>query len=395
MTAATTPSKKASLSAMAPGYRDALVAHIRAKTATRGEAPRLKGRLALARGMLSRDLVVVHERALSTLHRAGDFDGTNKRALSRAGRFLTYALIPLEASLRATHLANRNLLMRNETLRRHGLALARGKRQLQREVQRREAGEAVIRGGKERYRRLFEESQLMQKKLRQLTRQILSTQEEERRRISRELHDGVVQTLVAINVELTALGQEAKEGLRSFKTTLARTQRRLVKSVDAVHRYARELRPAVLDDLGLIPALRAFCDNLVPQEKLNIQITAFEGVEALPEAKRAVLFRVAQEALTNVVRHSEATHVTVDMAQIPRAIRMAINDNGCSFAVGKIIRARNPKRLGIVGMRERVEMMGGSFSLRSAQGEGTTVFAEIPFQVTKIKSNFKTKSKPS
>lgn len=373
---------------MAPGYRAALSAHLKAKPRPQGEAARAQGRLAVEHGLLSRDLVVVHERALAALLATGDFHGANRGALNRAGRFLTFALAPLEAVLRATRQSNRHLRERNETLRLHALALARGKRQLQREVARREAGEAAIRAGKERYRALFLESQLMQKKLRQLARKILSAQEEERKRISRELHDDVVQTLVGINVELAALGRcaAAGAGSRSFTSTLKRTQRLVEKSVSAVHRFARELRPAVLDDLGLIPALHAFSRNLATRENLKIEITAFRGVEALSAPKRAVLFRVAQEALNNVARHAEASRITLSLVQISGAIRMEIADDGCAFAVEKVIRARNPKRLGLVGMRERIEMIGGKFSLRSEPGEGTTVRAEIPFRAAKSKT---------
>lgn len=383
MTAAISSSKTIALAALAPGYSAALLAHLKARTAVRGEAARAQGRLALAHGMLSRDLVVVHERALTALLASGDFDGTSKRSLNRAGRFLTFALAPLEAVLRATRESNRHLRDRNETLRQHALALARGKRQLQREVARREAAEAVSRGGAEKFRTLFLESQLMQKKLRLLTRQILSAQEEERKRISRELHDEVVQTLVGINVELSALGRSAAANHRSFKATLGRTQRLVEHSVNAVHRFARELRPAVLDDLGLIPALHAFSSNLAAREKLKIHITAFREVETLSAAKRTVLFRVAQEALANVVRHAKATRVTLSLVQIAGAIRMEIADNGRSFAVEKILGGRNPKRLGLVGMRERVEMIGGHFAIRSEPGEGTAVRAEVPFRAAK------------
>src|SRR5581483_4728927 len=143
------------------------------------------------------------------------------------------------------------------------------------------AGEVVIRKGKEQYRALFLESQVMQKKLRQLTRQIISAQEEERKEISRELHDEVVQTLVGINVELSALGRGAVASLHAMKAKIAHTQRLVEHSVSAVHRFARELRPAVLDDLGLIPALHAYRQNLASRKKIKIQMTAFGGVEAV------------------------------------------------------------------------------------------------------------------
>jgi len=106
-------------------------------------------------------------------------------------------------------------------------------------------------------------------------------------------------------------------------------------SVNAVHRFARELRPAVLDDLGLIPALHAYNESLAKRKKLKIQLTAFGGVEALASAKRTVLYRVAQEALNNVARHARATQVKMSICKIPGGIRMEISDNGKSFQVEK------------------------------------------------------------
>ena len=241
-----------------------------------------------------------------------------------------------------------------------------------------EAFANAARRSKEQYQRLFHESQAMQRKLRQLTRQIISAQEEERKKISRELHDEVVQMLVGINVELAALGQGAAAPFPPLRKKIARIQRLVENSVNAVHRFARELRPAVLDDLGVIPALLAYSKGLAERKKLKIHLIAFAGVEALASAKRTVLFRVAQEALTNVARHANATQVHLDITAIPGAVRMEIRDNGQSFPVEKILGAKNPKRLGLVGMRERIQMVGGRLAITSKPGHGTTVRAEIP-----------------
>jgi signal transduction histidine kinase len=222
----------------------------------------------------------------------------------------------------------------------------------------------------------------MQKKLRQLTRQIITAQEEERKAISRELHDEVVQSLVGINVELSALGKDAtvKRGLRK---KITHTQRLVENAVQAVHRFARDLRPSVLDDLGLIPALHAYSKNMAERKKIKIQLTAFGGIEALGNAERTTLFRVAQEALTNVTRHAQATTAQISITQIPGAVRMEISDNGKSFEVSKTFLAKNNKRLGLVGMRERVEMVGGNLHIESTPGKGTTVRTEIPFNPRK------------
>ncbi|MDI1247293.1 MAG: PAS domain S-box protein [Lacunisphaera sp.] len=233
--------------------------------------------------------------------------------------------------------------------------------------------------GAEQNRVLLVEAQLMHKKLRHLTHQILTAQEEERKKISRELHDDVVQTLVGINVELSALVHGNSAGVRQLKDKITRTQRLVEKSVDSVHRFARELRPTVLDDLGLIPALHAYCVSLAARKTLKIKLTAFGGVEALESDKRTVLFRVVQEALTNVARHAHATQAQVVISKIPDAIRLEIRDNGKSFEVKKTLQTRHNKRLGLVGMRERIEMVGGNLVIESLSGKGTTVRAEIPF----------------
>jgi signal transduction histidine kinase len=156
-------------------------------------------------------------------------------------------------------------------------------------------------------------------------------------------------------------------------------------SVKAVHRFARELRPPGLDDLGLIPALHAYTQSLAERKRINIQMTAFGGVEALGPAKRTALFRVAQEALTNVARHAQATQVRMSITEIAGTIRMEIGNNGKTFDVRKALLAKNPKRLGLIGMRERIEMVGGRFAVESTPGKGTTVTAEIPFPEMKRK----------
>jgi two-component system sensor histidine kinase DegS len=372
-------------SGLSARYLAALRTHLGQENLRNGDSAQGLGRAALAGGLVTRDLALMHEQAVIALAGSHDFANTHNGALKRAGYFFTQALIPLEAAQRATRETNRHLQQHNETLRLHTAALASGNLRLEREVARRKAGEGTIRKGSAQYKELFLKSQVMQRKLRLLTRQIISAQEDERKQISRELHDGVVQTLIGINVELAALGEGASVGLHALKAKIARTQRLVEHSVNAVHRFARELRPAVLDDLGLIPALHAYNKSLAARKKIKIKLTAFGGVEAMGSAKRTVLFRVAQEALTNVARHAQATQVRIGITEISGAIRMEISDNGKSFQVDKILSAKNHKRLGLIGMKERIEMVGGSMAIESAPSKGTTVRAEIPFTQEKTK----------
>jgi len=231
-----------------------------------------------------------------------------------------------------------------------------------------------------RYLKLFSESQRIQEKLRQLSRQVLSVQEEEQKAISRDLHDEVVQTLNGIGIELAALQLGQGIDPASINKKLARARRLVAKSATAVHRFARNLRPSVLDDLGLIPALNAYNKQISKKKKIRIHLTESGKIEALENAKQAVLFRVAQEALTNVVRHARATEVKISIRQVDDSILMEIKDDGKAFDVNKTLQSRGNLRLGIVGMKERIEMVGGNLSIESIPGIGTTLLTKIPLR---------------
>lgn len=370
---------KAQRPILAKRYLAGLRAHLGGKNSAGRPRAQALGQAALARGLLTLDLAAIHQQAMTALAALPEAKPAGATSIKAAGAFFAQALEPLARGHRAVRDANRHLLERNKTLERHTAALGRSNRKFEREIARRKAGEVKIEQARLRYRSLFLESQIMQHKLRRLTRQIIAAQEEERRHISRELHDEVVQTLVGINVELSALGHGAVGNARNLKQKIARTQRLVAHSVSAVHRFARELRPAVLDDLGLIPALQSFSHRLATRKKMTIKMTAFRGVETLSIGGRTVLFRVAQEALNNVARHAEATAVRLDIRQVDGAVQMEISDNGKSFPVKQTLLARNNKRLGLVGMKERLEMIGGRLVIESIPGTGTTVHAEIPF----------------
>jgi two-component system sensor histidine kinase DegS len=365
--------------ALSARYLADLRAHLLARKPVNGDHAHGVGRAAVLGGLEPRELALIHERALVDLASSFDFLSAGNSTLARAGHFLSEAMVPLDAAQRATRDANRLLQQRNDSLRLHAASLARMNRRLQQEVSRRKAVEEAVKKGKQQYQKLFVESQVMEKKLRLVTRQIIAAQEAERKEISRELHDEVVQTLVGINVQLSALCQGTSIGLHTLKAKIIGTQRLVENSVTAVHRFARGLRPAVLDDLGLIPALHAYCKSLSAQKKVKIQLTAFRSLETLDSNGRTVLYRVAQEALTNVSRHAQATRVTVAIADLGKTVRMEIADNGKSFSVEKTLFAKNNKRLGLIGMKERIEMIGGALTILSIPGAGTTVRAEIPF----------------
>ena len=241
--------------------------------------------------------------------------------------------------------------------------------------------EKALKESEQHYSLLLKQSHHMQEQLRRLSRQILSAQEEERRRISRDLHDEVGQVLTGINLHLATLKKEAATNTRDLTRKITRTQRLVVKSLNIVHQFAGQLRPAALDDLGLVPALHSYVKDFAKRTGLSIHFTSFtrSRMEQLDSAKRTVLYRVAQEALVNVARHAQASLVNVSIRKLRGVIRMEVKDNGKSFPVQGVLPAGRNKGLGLLGMRERVEMVGGRFTVESAPGQGTTIRAEIPF----------------
>jgi PAS domain S-box-containing protein len=270
------------------------------------------------------------------------------------------------------------VLKRAEEAQRRADATEAANEELRQEIARRKVTEESLRKSEQHQSQMLDHSRLMQAQLRNLSRQVLHAQEEERKRISRELHDVIAQTLTGINMRLATLQKDAGRNPKSFDRNITRTQQLVEKSVNLVHEFARELRPAVLDDLGLIPALHTFMKNFATQTGIHVKLTAFAEVEQLETSRRTVFFRVAQEALTNVARHAKASRAEVSIQKLPDGICMKIKDDGKSFSVERAMHASTGNRLGLLGMRERLEMVGGRFDVESAPGKGTTVIAQFP-----------------
>jgi signal transduction histidine kinase len=311
--------------------------------------------------------------------------------IRRAGTFFAEAITPIEKTHRSAQETNGQLVQLNQSLYQRSVDLTASNRQLQQEILQRKSVEESLRKSEQHYSRLLEQSRHMQEQLRLLSRQLLSAQEEERKMISRELHDQIAQTLTGINIQLASLKTESTLNTKGLQKKISSTQRLVEKSVDIVHRFARELRPTVLDDLGLIPALHSFMKSFNKRTGVRTSLTAFAAVERLDTAKRTVLFRVAQEALNNVARHAQAGRVEVSIQKLPDWICMKIKDDGKSFNVERTLHANGGKRLGLLGMRERLEMVGGKFVVESSPGKGTTVFAQIPPDNARARGGRKTR----
>ena len=256
--------------------------------------------------------------------------------------------------------------------------LAATNRRLEQEIARRQAVETTLKKSEQRAQHLLAQSRLLQKKMRRFSHQILMVQENQRKQISRALHDDISQLLVGINVHLAVFAKTAASNPQGIRRTIAPLRRLVEKSLRIVHQFARELRPSSLDDLGLIPALRSYIEDFPKRKGRQIRFTAFAGAEALDNDKRTVLYRVVQEALTNVAKHAHASVVKVTILKIRGGVGLEIADNGKAFEIGRLSSDAWGNHLGLHGMRERVEMVGGRFSVVSASGTGTTIRAEVP-----------------
>ena len=243
--------------------------------------------------------------------------------------------------------------------------LAATNRKLEDEIVRRQASEAALAKSED--------------ELRHISHQVIQVQETQRREISRRLHDEISQLLLGINVHLALFAKLAVQQPQGIPRTIAPLRHLVEESVRAVHRFALELRPAMLDDLGLIPALRAYINDFPRRHGQQIHFTAEASVEKLDNDKRTVLYRVAQEALTNVKKHARAHEVRVSIYPVREGVCLEVTDNGKAFDTSKMLSAAWGHHLGLISMRERVEMVGGKFALESIPGSGTTIRAQIPF----------------
>ncbi len=360
-------------------YQAALLGYLRRGSASGLNSAQGMGQEALNVGLQTLDLAKLHEQILVSEVLPCCMASKRTALIKQAGAFFAVAITPLEKAHRSFRENTAELKKIVEMLSQRTVELAASNLELSLEITQRKAAEEALKKSEHHYSQLLEKSEHLQEELRRLSRQVLSAQEEERREISRELHDVIAQTLTGINVRLAALKKEAAVNTKDLDRNIARTQRLVEKSVDIVHRFARELRPAVLDDLGLIPALHSYMKHFGARTGLLAHLTAFAAVENLDAGKRTVLYRVALEALTNVARHAKASRVEVNIQQQNGTARMEIRDDGRSFEVERRLQGKGSKRLGLLGMRERVEMVGGIFSIESAPGQGTVVRVEIPF----------------
>jgi PAS domain S-box-containing protein len=213
-------------------------------------------------------------------------------------------------------------------------------------------------------------------KIRELAGKLMSAQEEERRRISRELHDDLNQKVAALSIMISTITHQlALE--ESLKNQLEMVHTYSVEIADGIHRLSHELHPAVLEHVGLAAALRAYVAEFSRLEKIRVELTVPEAVEGIPHDAAVCLYRIAQESLRNIVKHSGVDHAEIMLTINDRAVCLHIVDYGSGFDLSS---ARNNGGLGLASMEERIRLVQGSFRISTQPGGGSKLLATIPLR---------------
>jgi signal transduction histidine kinase len=210
--------------------------------------------------------------------------------------------------------------------------------------------------------------------LHRLSTRLVSAQEEERRKLSRELHDEVGAAMAALLMEMGALDSALPPGDTALHARVQAVRKLAENNVGLVRNLSLLLRPPMLDDLGLVPALKWKAREVARRTGIKIRVDAEEVSEDLPDEHRTCVYRVVQEALHNATRHAGASHVTIQVRQEPGRIRVLISDDGSGFE------PRQEKGVGILGMEERVRNLGGKLRIESSPGHGARLTFELPLE---------------
>lgn len=226
------------------------------------------------------------------------------------------------------------------------------------------------------------EEKEMQENMRYYVQQITRVQEDERKRIARELHDDMAPLLLLLLQRLDAISSRPRPKLPDWlKKELEGARKQAVEALEGLRRCAQDLRPRILDDLGLIPALEWMTENLGKKYGVDARVEINGTEHNLPSEVQLLLFRIAQEALSNIRRHSRASQALVKLEFGKDRVRMTVSDNGHGFELPeKPESLASNGKLGIIGMHERARLLGGSLKIQSELGKGTQVVAEVPLK---------------
>ena len=212
-----------------------------------------------------------------------------------------------------------------------------------------------------------------------LVDRLISAQEEERQRIARELHDETEQALTSVLVGLRAMEEVAT--VKAMHQRASKLRQVTACALDELQRLVQGLRPTLLDEMGLAAALQRLCTDFAQAHGIRVELHVGGNLAELylPSPIEITLYRIVQEALTNIAKHAGATTVSILIQPIASSVRLVVEDNGVGFEPEAIRQTAAPQgRLGLYGMEERAKIAGGVFTVESAQGRGTTIHVEIP-----------------
>lgn len=222
------------------------------------------------------------------------------------------------------------------------------------------------------------EQKQLQENLRFFLQQATRAQEEERKRISRELHDDTIQALIVLSRQLDAVASSKKGLSEDNRLRLEELWQKTNNLIQGVRRLSQDLRPAALDRLGLLSALEWLASDVSEFSGIEIKVSVLGTGRRLPEEVELVLFRITQEALRNVWRHSQATKADIVVEFDDSQVRITVNDNGRGFSVpGTMGDLARDGKLGLAGMQERARLVGAKLTVRSQPGEGSSVTVEL------------------
>ncbi len=211
----------------------------------------------------------------------------------------------------------------------------------------------------------------------EFVRRIVEMQEEERARIARELHDEFGQALTGLAIGLRG-AQESVQQPQRLQRQLAQLEEMAVQALGNMRHIVNELRPALLDDMGLPAALRHYRDTFQDLTGIQVHLALGPSPERLPATVETILFRITQEALTNIARHAHARQAWIDLHCRDNQAILTIRDDGQGFDVQSVMDSRQQMGMGLLGIQERVNLTGGMFAIRSEPGQGTTISISIP-----------------
>jgi len=229
--------------------------------------------------------------------------------------------------------------------------------------------------------RLYEQVQEKEKLRGQLLERAVAAQEEERKRIARELHDDTGQTLTALGVGLGGVEETVAQNTELAQYQIAELKSMTMRAIDNLRQYISDLRPSMLDDMGLVSAVRWLAQQYTERAGIEVDFEVVGAKRRLPSRVETVLFRIAQEGLNNVRRHAHATRAIVRLEFADSVAMLSIEDDGRGFVVDQVLGAQSERRAwGLLGVQERVSLVGGKFKVDSAPGRGTRLTVEIPVE---------------